>query len=240
MWIKVIVFSIILRSYRLIFTKNMNILLVSGTGDSKADKSEFQPLDRIGKEKPIAESLKIITENHERRHPRILLKLGIIEIVFAAISISIAIGVAYLATDRHLKRHFSATVDKSNLHYADYQFGDSCYGAMSSSYMSQGIWCGVFAVITGILGIFVNYKTSKAVFFVNFVMATMTATAVCGGVVFSGFAASFSESCSSELVVLNLSVALLCFSTVIITIAHAYYSCRGICSGEKRPPCILV
>lgn len=211
------------------------VLLVSGMEDSKLKHSGFQSLESTGVEKPIS-----VKNDPRKRYCRILLGLGVTEVVFAAISISIAIGTAYLATDHHLRRHHSANIDVTDLHYADYVFGSSCYGAMSSSYMSQRVWCGIFAVITGILGIFIKYKISKTVFFCNMVMATITATAVCGGAVFSGFAASFSDSCSSELVVLNLMIALLCFATVIITVTHAYYSCRGICCREKFPPSIFV
>lgn len=152
----------------------------------------------------------------KRKWKRIMMGLGIGEIVIGVISIAFAVA---------------ATVDGSNRRkfykiggqYYSFRFdpSDKCSDTRNWSYISQGVWCGSLTLITGILGIVLVKKTSTRLCVGNIVMAIVTALTVVAGVVLSGLIAAFSESCAGLLVGIQVVIAIVCFLAMVLTILHA-------------------
>lgn len=94
--------------------------------------------------------------------------------------------------------------------------------------VSPGIWCGIFPIISGILGVMAQRNPSKCIFVANMIMAIFTSLFM---------AILFSLSIVSALVVsgyfgIILFQVLNCigsFALFIVAIVHSSYCCSGIC-----------
>ena len=96
------------------------------------------------------------------------------------------------------------------------------------TYTSQGIWCGVFMIIIGILGISVKKNPSKCMYVANMTMAIVVACISFTGFVLSGFAAGTSYF-STNLIIIHSIITIICLAVMIITIVHSAFCCSGVC-----------
>lgn len=120
-----------------------------------------------------------------------------------------------------------------------YPYYDSYAGYISIvtlTIASTGIWNGILAIVTGILGIRAMDTPSRCMYISNMMMAIITATTTCCGVVISVIAASLALFGSITMFALHLMVTVLCFAVMIMAIAHFVYSCSATCCESSTVP----
>lgn len=149
----------------------------------------------------------------KHKHKNTIHGMGIAEVVMGSVSVLLSIIVLSIA--RNEAYNFKRSHGLDYLPYYE------------SNYIAEGIWGGIFIIVTGVLGIFVKRKPTKGLYIVNMVMAIITANVSGVVVVISSINAIVVNS--SVLLVLHAMISIICFAVFILTIIHAAFCCGGIC-----------
>lgn len=142
--------------------------------------------------------------NPLEKHKLMLFYLGTIEICFGAIScIFAAITIVWAV---------------------------SYYSAIFT-YVSQGIWCGLFLIICGIFGVLARSNPSKCIYNANLALTVIAANFMIVQVILSSLAAvidgGFGDS--GDLIAFHSVIAVSGFVGLVTLVVHSAYCCAGIC-----------
>lgn len=157
---------------------------------------------------------------HRRKNT--LFGLGITEVVFGGLSIILA-SIAFGIGNGEARRY-----------YYDYYYGYYYY-SIEFTYSAQGIWNGLFAVITGALGIRVKNSPTKCQYIANMTMAIITANFSFAAFILSVIAALQSYF-SAAMTALHSMIAVFTFVSFILSIIHAAFCCGGACMNQNSVP----
>lgn len=163
------------------------------------------------------------------KHKKVLVGLGIAECVLGVISIVLAIAVIGIASDK-LNQY------NHEMRYVYFRRSSSSYfRRYVLPYSSQGIWGGIFKIVTGILGIRVKYTSSRCMYIANMTMAIITALISFSGTVLSGIAAAILFY-KEEFIALYATLSVISFAAMVITIIHSAFCCSGVCCRSDSVP----
>lgn len=94
------------------------------------------------------------------------------------------------------------------------------------------IWCGIVAIITGILGVRLKTQPIKSVYMLNMAMAIICSVVALSALVLSGIKASQFAYFSTVLAAGNAGMAVLSAALMFVGIAHALLCHSGACSDQ--------
>lgn len=146
----------------------------------------------------------------------IMFGLGITEIIIGVILIVLGVVVAAIA---------------SIMSGRDFPMNAN---AVTLSQTCQGVWCGVFIIVTGILGILHARSANSSKYTANLAMSILTILVVCVGLILSGIAVFMSIACCFAIPSIHIAIAVLCFLVVFINIAHVVIANRLNRSPAQR------
>lgn len=150
------------------------------------------------------------------RNKESLYRLGITEIIIGGLCIILTI-VPLSITSSELENYWNRYYG-----YGRYRINTSF------TWISSGIWAGIFCIITGILGVRIRGNHSKGNYIANMIMAIITANITISAAVLSGIAAGLSYF-SGTLIAMQVIISLLNIAAMIINIIHASFCCGGVC-----------
>lgn len=140
----------------------------------------------------------------KEKYARQLYGFGIAEIILGALCLLLAVAAILLL---------------STSYYSMY--------SVVFTYMSQGIWCGIFPIISGILGIVAKKKPTNCMYNAN--MAMTIVSAVMLALLFSLSILAMIMS-SGGVLACHIIISIISFVCLIITIVHSAYCCAGVCN----------
>lgn len=184
---------------------------MAATADAEAiaDTSVPQPPPDVTAQYPLS------LVDFRKRYRKILLAFGITEVIVGGFLIFLTIATLTIAQG------------------PNYYFGGQvyCFFGDFFTYVGIGIWCGTCGLSAGVLGIVIKIKQSASLYVANMTLAIVTAYFSSVGIVLSGLAARFSV-CMTELRELHIAIACLCFTMMVVNIAHAVVCCSRTCCDE--------
>lgn len=102
----------------------------------------------------------------------------------------------------------------------------------SFTYTSQGIWCGAAMIATGIFGLLVKGKPTKAIYTVNMILSVTTVHLAIASTVLSGIAVDRGFF-NVALIVAHAFIGLLSAVSIAVTVTHAVYCYPGTFWSES-------
>lgn len=154
--------------------------------------------------------------------------LGITEIVFGVMILVAGIAAIVLTPKTDLLRNGnSGAILRSQL-----------YPYMNTG---PGIWCGIFVIITGILGVLIRADTSsKIMYIVNMVSAIVAALLSIACMILAGVAiVAVLLAVGVVAAAMHAITIILAFVTMIITMIHACACCEGACRDPAQQQVVI-
>nr|XP_039254359.1 uncharacterized protein LOC120331348 [Styela clava] len=164
----------------------------------------------IGQNLPTQQGV-IDPEKKRSKYKDILYRLGMTELLFGVLFIASCIASLGFA------------IGVTNQGYASYSY----YSSFGIVYASPGIWCGIFPIISGILGICARKNTSTCMYGSNMIMAIFTAIFM--GILFSISLPAAIIVTHPAIITFQILNTLGSFAILIVSIVHSAYCCAGVC-----------
>lgn len=154
------------------------------------------------------------------KHKLIIYKLGISEVVFGAAccmvwlaSLVMAIGASTYCID-----------NGRDCYYRDFVY----------TYSSPGIWCGIFPIISGALGICMKRKDSICMLNTNMAMSIVSAAMMGVLIVMSPIAAtSYEAYLYPRIIPPHILLGIFGLAAMVLGIVHSAFCCAGACCHRK-------
>lgn len=143
-------------------------------------------------------------DGNKVKHPMKLYTFGMIEIILGGISCLLCI-VSIILT----------VLDTSNYHGKEVCF----------TFISQGLWCGAFLIVTGVLGVTAKKKPTAQMLTIN--MATSIISSILMGVFFILSVLAGITSSNANVTAMHFVMAVLSVGGLTISVLHSAFCCAG-------------
>lgn len=184
-------------------------------------------------QQPRTEQVTVTPSQPRGRTPReryrlTIYKLGVTEVVLGvscALIWAVSIIMAVVAQQRSCPGYGR----RSTL------YRSSCYQyRFYVTYISSGIWCGVFLIISGSLGVCMRRKPSACMYTANMTMSIISSVMMGLMIIFSSIAAASYEAYRySAIKIPHIALVVIGLTAMVICIVHSAYCCAGTCCGQK-------
>lgn len=182
--------------------------------------------DTAPEERPVAQSTttsalpSIPAIKARDRHKNALFRMGITECVMGGLSLVFAIAT--------ISMDLTGTGSPHALFNSVALF----------TYISPGLWCGIFILVTGILGVRAKKNPSGCVYSANMALSIVTAIFTAIGVWVS-IVATTSSSDVPRLVTLHALITVMIGGGFIISIVHSAFCCARLCGKRNHPGTVV-
>lgn len=157
------------------------------------------------------------------RHRLTIYRLGVTEVVLGVLCViiwAVSLVMASIA-----QRHICA----------GYGYRSSCYPIrFYLTYVSSGMWCGMFLLISGALGVCTRKKPTSCMYSANMTMSIISSIMMGVMIICSSIAAAGYEAYRyGAIKIPHIALAVIGLAGMVICIIHAAYCCAGTCCRHK-------
>lgn len=165
--------------------------------------------------------------NPREKYKLTIYKLGIIEVVLGVVCCILWLVSMVLAM----------TAPMECYEYLRYEvYHRTCYNLyFEYTYISSGLWGGLFLIFTGVLGICTKKKTSPCMYYSNMTLSIITSLAMGVVIIISSITPTrYEASRYPDIKPPHIILAVVGFVALVVCITHSAYCCAGSCTVEKQ------
>lgn len=169
------------------------------------------------------------TADRRQVHKSKLFTFGIFEVVLGGFAFVLWLTSIMMAVTAPPKCY------TSHSYYPTYKTHVSCYrGSYPFTYISSGLWCGMFLFISGSLGICARKKPSPCMYTANMAMSIISAVMMGIMLIISSIGAAVEAYFYPAIMAPHILQTLVALAAMIVCILHSAYCCAATCCGSRQ------